>query len=124
MLMIEELVALARLGEPGRRASRLYIQLEQLGPEDWARLDCLTVPTAWRAIRIVNELEANQALGELREILHIRLTREATDAYPGRQVEPLVRSRFAKVDAAILALTNEQLDSRKKSMLLDPWTHV
>ncbi|MBI2706219.1 MAG: hypothetical protein HYX32_13140 [Actinobacteria bacterium] len=124
MLMIEEVVALARLGEIGRRASRLYIQLEQLGPADWARLDCLAVPTSWRAIRTVNGHESSQALRDVREILDVRLTREATDANRVGDVEPLVRSRFAKVDAALLALTTEHLDSKKKAMLLDPWTQV
>lgn len=124
MLMIEEVVALARLGELGRRASRLYIQLEQLSEADWARLDCLAVPASWRAIRIVNEHESSQALWDLREILHARLVREVTESGQHQDVEPIVRSRFAKIDAALLALTNERLDAKKKSMLLDPWTHV
>jgi hypothetical protein len=124
MLMIEEVVALARLGDVGRRASRLYVQLDQLTPQDWARLDCVAVPTSWRALRIVHEHESSQALWDLRDILRIRLTREARHAAPVTDVEPLVRSRFAKVDAALLALTNDQIDSTKKTMLLDPWTRV
>jgi hypothetical protein len=111
MVTLEELVTLARLGEPGRRASRLFVHLDHLSADGWAAVDCVAVPASWRAVGLVHSGDPSPALTELRQLVWARLRREA-------------EATVIAPDRALVALTDERLDSRRRTLLLEPWVRV